>query len=124
MVGEQSWLGVAASLGQTAFYTIRNPFNLLGRIDSLAQDVESIQLTDRVWQVIQEYTQAAGATQELSERFRRMTCAYCGVANQVGESRCIACGAPLGKVQPRTCKNCGFILKAGETICPNCKAPQ
>ncbi|MFN2195669.1 MAG: zinc ribbon domain-containing protein [Anaerolineales bacterium] len=122
-VGEQSWLGVAASLGQTAFSAIRNPFYLLGRLDSLAQDIESIQLTDNVWNVIDAYARNLGATQELSARFRRMTCEYCGVANEVGEKRCIACGAPLGKVQPRTCKNCGFIVRPGESICPNCHAP-
>lgn len=122
-VGEQSWLGVAASLGQTAFSAIRNPFYLLGRLDSLAQDIESIQLTDRIWNVIEQYARNVGATQELSARFRRMACEYCGVANEVGEKRCIACGAPLGNVQPRTCKNCGFIIRAGETICPNCRAP-
>lgn len=123
MVGEQSWLGVAASLGQTAFYAIRNPFHLLGRLGSIAQDVESIQLTDRIWQVIEQYTQSVGATLELSERFRRMVCEYCGVANQVGDNRCFACGAPLGKVQPKTCRSCGFIIKSSETVCPNCRSP-
>lgn len=123
MVGEQSWLGVAASLGQTAFGALHNPFHLLGRLDSLAQDIESIQLSDRVWEVIEQYARTTGATQELSRRYRRMTCEYCGVANQVGESRCIACGAPLGKVQPRTCLNCGFVVKSDEKICPNCRAP-
>lgn len=123
MVGEQSWLGVAASLGQTAFKALKNPFHLLGRLDSLAQDIESIQLSDRVWSVIEQYARATGATQELSKRFRRMSCEYCGVANQVGEGRCIACGAPLGRVQPRTCLNCGFVVRADEKICPNCRAP-
>lgn len=123
MVGEQSWLGVAASLGQTAFGALHNPFHLLGRLDSLAQDIESIQLSDRVWQVIEQYARTTGATQELSERFRRMSCEYCGVANEVGESRCIACGAPLGKVQPHTCLNCGFVVRSNEKICPNCRAP-
>lgn len=123
MMGEQSWLGVAASLGNTAFSAIRNPFNLLGRLDSLAQDIESIQLSDRVWQIIENYARTVGATQELSARFRRMACEYCGVANEVGSKRCLACGAPLGKVQPITCLNCGFIIRSGETICPNCKTP-
>lgn len=122
-LGEQSWLGVAASLGQTAFGALRNPFHLLGRLDSLAQDIESIQLSDRVWNVIEQYARTTGATQELSKRLRRTTCEYCGVANQVGEGRCIACGAPLGKVQPRTCLNCGFVVRSGEKICPNCRAP-
>jgi predicted Zn-ribbon and HTH transcriptional regulator len=122
MVGQQSWAGLAASLGKSAFLALRNPFHLLGRIEDIAHDIESLQLSERVWQVIEQYAKAAGATQELSERLRRMTCEYCGVANEVGEGRCIACGAPLGRVQPRTCLNCGFVVRSNEVNCPNCKA--
>ena len=39
-IGQQAWLGVAASLGQTVFSAIRNPFSLLHRLDDLAQDIE------------------------------------------------------------------------------------
>jgi hypothetical protein len=119
-IGNQALLGVAASLGQTALSAIRNPWGLLGRLDDLAQDIESIKLSDQVWHVIETTALAAGASFELSERLRRMVCAYCNVANPVGEASCIACGAPLGNVQPRTCLNCGFVVKSGETICPNC----
>ena len=35
-IGEQAWMGVAASLGQTAISALRNPFSLLGRLDDLA----------------------------------------------------------------------------------------
>jgi len=45
-IGEQAWLGMAASLGQTALSAFRNPFNLLGRLDDLAQDIENIQLQE------------------------------------------------------------------------------
>ena len=47
-VGEQTWLGTAASLGRTTMATLMNPWNLLGRLDDLAQDVENMQLTERV----------------------------------------------------------------------------
>src|SRR5512145_521691 len=50
-IGQQAWLGVAASLGTTAFWALRNPFSLLGRLDDLAQDIENLQLGERVWQV-------------------------------------------------------------------------
>ena len=40
-VGEQSVLGVAASLGKSAWLVLRNPLNLLGRIDDIAQDIEN-----------------------------------------------------------------------------------
>ena len=120
-IGNQEWLGIAASLGQTAFEALRNPWNLLGRLDDLSQDIENLQLTDQVWAVIENYARTAGATFELSDRLRRLVCSYCNTANPIGEPNCIACGAPLGDVQPRTCKNCGFVVKSNEAICPNCK---
>ena len=122
-IGKQSWLGVAASLGTTAIATLRNPFSLLSRLDDVAQDIESLQLIDTIWEVVENVAYSAGASFELSERLRRLVCAYCQTANPVGEPRCIACGAPLGSVQPTTCIHCGFVLKQGENICPNCKRP-
>ena len=50
-VSEQAWLGIAASLGFTALRAIRNPFSLIGRIDDLAQDIESLQLDEDIWEV-------------------------------------------------------------------------
>jgi predicted Zn-ribbon and HTH transcriptional regulator len=122
-VGEQAWLGIAASIGTTILSVWRNPFNLIHRLDDIAQDVENIQISDQVWQVIENYAQMRGATFELSKRFRRMTCGYCETANPVGESRCLACGAPLGDVQPDTCQNCGYVVSRDEEICPNCAQP-
>lgn len=119
-LGEQAWLGVAASLGMSALTALKNPFSLLGRLDDIAQDLESLKLRERVWQVISKAARAAGASAELTENLRRTTCEYCHVANPVGEPSCIACGAPLGRVQPNTCRNCGFVLKAGQKRCPNC----
>jgi RNase P subunit RPR2 len=122
-IGRQAWFGVAASLGSTALQALRNPLSLIGRLDDLAQDIENLQLTEQVWQTIQEAARAAGASFELSERLRRLVCDYCETPNSIDETACIACGAPLGSVQPTTCLHCGFILKARETICPNCKRP-
>lgn len=119
-LGQQAWLGVAASLGQTALSALRNPFNLLNRLDDLAQDIENIQLSDRVWKVIDRAVANAGASKELSEKLARVACEFCGTANPVGEGACIACGAPLGKVQPATCPNCGFVITGRELLCPNC----
>ena len=120
-IGRQAWYGVAASLGMTALKMMQNPFNLIGRLDDVAQDIENLQLVEQVWKAIDETANAAGASMELSERLRRLTCSHCGVANPTGEPSCIACGAPLGAIQPRTCNYCGFVLKAGETTCPNCR---
>jgi hypothetical protein len=122
-VGEQQWLGVAASLGQTAISALINPLNLLGRLDDIAQDVSSLQLNEKVWQIVVGVVNAAGASLQLSERLARITCEYCGVANPVGEPTCLACGAPLGKQQPKTCSKCGFVLLHDEKFCPNCGQP-
>jgi hypothetical protein len=121
-LGQQAWLGVAASLGQTAWSAFRNPFSLLSRLDDLAQDIESIQLGERTWQVIENTMTTLGASYALSEKLARIPCSYCGSANPVGEGNCLACGAPLGEAQPTTCHNCGFVITAKETICPNCNA--
>ena len=119
-IGQQAWLGVAASLGQTAISALRNPFSLLGRLDDLAQDIENIQLSDKVWKVIDRTVAMAGASHELSDRLKRVVCDFCQTANPVGEGACIACGAPLGNVHPTACLNCGFAVSPTETVCPNC----
>ena len=121
-LGQQAWLGVAASLGQTALSALRNPFSLLGRLDDLAQDIESIQLNEKTWQVIQSTVATLGASYALSEKLARIPCEYCGSANPLGEANCLACGAPLGEAHPTTCHNCGFVISVRETICPNCNA--
>ncbi len=118
---QQSWFGIAASLGYTAITTMRNPFNLLGRLDDLAQDIEYLQLSDEVWKVLEANARAIGTGYELSDRLHRYVCEYCNVANPPGEPACIACGAPLGKMQLISCNYCGFILQHNEFICHNCK---
>ena len=122
-LGQQAWLGVAASLGTTALAAIRNPFSLLGRLDDIAQDIENLQISERVWAVISKAARTAGASAELSENLKRTTCEYCHVANPVGQPSCSACGAPLGNVQPTTCRHCGFVVRPNEKTCPNCKKP-
>ncbi len=123
-VGQQAWMGVASSLGLSALAALANPWNLLSRLDDIAQDVESLQLSEEVWKVLEATAHALGTRYALSQRLKRTVCAYCGVANPVGEPSCIACGAPLGEVQPDTCRKCGFILQPGETVCPNCHSLQ
>src|SRR5512142_1491234 len=51
-VGQQAWLGVAASLGASAFAIWQNPFSLLDRLDDIAQDIENLQMTEEVWRVL------------------------------------------------------------------------
>jgi len=121
--GAQQWLGVAASIGQTVLTTLRNPWSVIARLDDLAQDIASLTLADQVWEEIERVSRGAGATFELSERLKRLVCEYCLTANPINEPSCLACGAPLGEVQPRTCKNCGYVVKPGENRCPECGKP-
>jgi RNA polymerase subunit RPABC4/transcription elongation factor Spt4 len=122
-LGQQDWLGTAASLGQTALMALLRPQSLLSRLDDVAQDVFSLQLADRVWETIERTAQGLGASYQISERLRRLTCAYCSTANPVGSPHCAACGAPLGFQQPVACPNCGFVSEAGTQICPECGRP-
>lgn len=119
-VGQQTWFGIAASLGFSALAAIQHPVRLLDRIDDIAQDIEYIQLKDKVWKVLQANARAIGNGYELSKRLSRVTCAFCRTANPVGEPNCIACGAPMGDLQPTTCPACGFVLNKEDRICPNC----
>jgi hypothetical protein len=117
---QQLWFGLAASLGMSALSTLRNPFAILGRLDDIAQDVESLQLEEQVMKVLERSARQRGTGHELSERLRKMVCPFCTTPNPMGSSRCLACGAPLADVQPQTCLVCGFVTKNTESICPNC----
>lgn len=122
-IGQQQWMGIAASMGVTVLSTLRNPFTLLGRLDDLAQDIASLQLSERIWLTIERTAISLGASHQISERLRRLTCEYCSTANPVGEPHCVACGAPMGPSQPKACGVCGFVTGAGNTTCPDCGAP-
>jgi hypothetical protein len=121
-LGDQQWLGVAASMGQTALSALRNPLTILGRLDDLAQDISSIQLSETIWQAVQRAADAAGASFQISDRLRRTECVYCGAAVPVGEATCPACGGPMGTAQPTSCLKCGFVPPAGAAVCPKCGA--
>ena len=119
-LGEQQWLGVAASLGMSALSALANPMNLLFRLGDIAQDIESLQLKDEVWKVIDQTAFSIGGTLIMSDRLRRIECTFCGTANPVGQPGCVACGAPLGDSHPVTCPRCGYVVAGGFLKCPNC----
>ena len=120
-LSNQMWFGVAASLGLTAISALRNPLSLFSRIDDIAQDVESLQLEEGAWGVIDQTARQHGTGKRLSERLSSTVCPYCLTANPIASARCLACGAPLGEVQPATCLHCGFVVSKEEEICPNCR---
>lgn len=119
-IGQQAWLGIAASLGISTIAAIRNPLSLLNRLDDIAQDIESVQLTETVWNVIDTFARSLGSGYQLSDRLNRYICDYCNTPNPTGEPTCIACGAPLGDIQPLTCKKCGYVVHKNESVCINC----
>jgi len=122
-LSNQMWFGLAASLGLTAISALRNPLTLINRIDDIAQDVESLQMEEDTWEVINQTARQHGTGKHLSERLSRTVCPYCLTANPIASSRCLAYGAPLGEVQPTTCPHCGFVVSQNEKICPNCHRP-
>lgn len=122
-LSNQMWFGLAASLGITAIGALLNPMNLLNRLDDIAQDVESLQMEDSIWEIINKTARQYGTGQQLSERLSRTVCPYCVTANPIAASRCLACGAPLGEAQPVTCQRCGFVVNQKEKSCPNCNSP-
>jgi len=119
-IGKQAWLGIAASLGVSTIAALRNPLSLLNRLDDIAQDIESVQLTESVWKVIDFTARSLGSGFQLSDRLNRYICNYCNTPNPKGEPTCIACGAPLGDIQPLTCSKCGYIVHQNESNCVNC----
>jgi hypothetical protein len=120
-VGQQAWMGVAASLGKTALATMLNPWNLINRLDDLAQDLENLKLAENVWKVVDRSARQTSAKKQVASRLSRVVCEYCDTANEVGAGSCVACGAPMGSAQPRACRFCGFVILRGERACPNCK---
>lgn len=122
-IGQQAWLGVAASLGVSALAAWRNPLSLLNRLDDIAQDIENIDLTTDLWAAIEATARSLGSGYELSDRLKKYVCDYCNTPNPPGQAKCIGCGAPLGDIQPMTCKNCGYVVTPIDAVCPNCKKP-
>jgi hypothetical protein len=121
-IGKQAWLGIAASLGVSTIAALRNPLSLLNRLDDIAQDIESAQLTENVWNVIDTTARSLGSGFQLSDRLNRYVCDFCNTPNPKGSSTCIACGAPLGDIQPLTCPKCGYVVHKNESTCVNCGA--
>ncbi len=59
-LSNQMWFGLAASLGLTAISALRNPLTLINRIDDIAQDVESLQMEEDTWEVINQTARQHG----------------------------------------------------------------
>jgi ribosomal protein L40E len=119
-MGDQEWLGIAADFGKTALDVLQNPWSIIGRLDDIAANVDSLQLPEKVWQSIERFAASKAASTQISERLRTTICLYCNAANPVGTATCIQCGAPLGDVQPGTCSKCGMVNVKEARFCANC----
>ncbi len=119
-IGQHEWLGVAASLGQTALAALMNPWNLINRLDDIAQDITSLTLEEKVWEAVEKYAQTTRVTKTISARLQTVTCPYCNTANKIAAANCEACGAPLGDVQPIACPKCGNVMPPKSRACSNC----
>ena len=90
-IGQQEWLGVAASIGQTAFSALRNPMNLLHRLDDIAR-------------ITCEYCESANPVGEGN-------CCACGAPlGSAYPTTCHRCGFTVSP-EENTCPNCRQKLK-------------
>jgi len=119
-VGQSEWLGVAASLGQTALATLLNPWNLINRLDDIAQDITSLSLDTKAWEAVEHYARTAQTTKTISARLQTVMCPYCQTANKLGAANCENCGGPLGEAQPVGCGKCGNVMPPKSKFCSNC----
>lgn len=119
-VGQSEWLGVAASLGQTALATLLNPWNLINRLDDIAQDITSLSLEQKAWEALEHYSRTVQTTKTISARLQAVTCPYCQTANKIGVADCENCGGPLGEAQPVSCPKCGNVMPPKSKFCANC----
>jgi len=96
---EQDVLGPAGDLLGVGLRALRNPLTAIGRLADVADDLETLSISESVWKAVEHY--AANAREPEGPR-DIVICPYCMTANKVGVLKCPACGAPLGDVQPRS----------------------
>ena len=121
-LGEHQWLGPAADIAESALRGWFRPMSLLGEIAEIADDLQTLQLPQQVWEAVDHYMESAGAKLGLAEDHKLVACPFCGVGNPVGEGQCSACGGSLVSVQPRTCPECGKIVPQNAVFCHRCGA--
>jgi len=121
-VGEQRWLDAATDLAQAGLGALFNPVSLISNLGEIVRDVSSFSLPEQVWKTIESYCDSVGAGLGGSLEQSNITCGYCGVLNEPGAPRCIACGAPMGNLQPIHCHVCGLSAPYNAKTCKRCGA--
>jgi ribosomal protein L40E len=121
-IGEQQWLGPAADLLQAGVKGWLNPLSLIGELSEIAEDIQTLQLPQQVWETVDQYARSAGARLGLAEEDRLVACPFCGIGNPVGAGQCKACGGSLVSVQPKACPKCGQLSPPTAVFCNRCGA--
>lgn len=107
-LAQQRWADAAASLVITGLGALLSPLSLLGPIDDIARDVGKLTSPDQVWETVEHYSDSVRAKLGMWEKELVVTCAYCGVGNEIGLGKCSACGGSLAKLQPIACPQWGL----------------
>jgi hypothetical protein len=121
-MGQQQWLGPAADLLQAGVKGWLNPLSLISEISEIAEDIQTLQLPQQVWESIDQYARSAGARLGLAQEDRMVTCPFCGIGNPVGVGQCKSCGGSLASVQPKACPKCGQLSPYSAVFCNRCGA--
>jgi len=119
-MGEPQWLDIAADLVQTGLGALLNPWSLVHEVDDVARNVQDLNLPQEIWATVDQYARTVGSRPALPPEPVAVTCPYCRTGNEIGEGRCVSCGAPLGDAQPVRCPSCNRLLPAGTARCPKC----
>ncbi|HEC22967.1 MAG TPA: zinc ribbon domain-containing protein [Chloroflexi bacterium] len=122
-LGEHQWLGPAADLLDAGLRGWFRPFSLLGELSEIAEDIQTLQLPQQVWEAVEHYVESVGAKLGLAEEDRMVACPFCGVGNPVGAGQCSACGGSLAGVQPKACPQCGKLSPPTARFCSRCGTP-
>jgi hypothetical protein len=121
-LGEHQWLGSATDLLEAGLKGWFRPVSLLGEMAEIADDIETLQLPDQVWEAVEHYVESVGAKLGLAAEERMVACPFCGVGNPVGAGKCSACGGSLVDVQPKGCPQCGKLMPHTAQFCSRCGA--
>ncbi|NDJ52728.1 MAG: zinc ribbon domain-containing protein [Chloroflexi bacterium] len=97
-IADHNWVGSATDLLSEGARSFRNPMRLLGRLNDVVEDVQTLQLPQQVWLAIEAYVEKALLNPDLPQDY--VVCPYCNTPNEIGVLVCPACGGSLADVQP------------------------
>ena len=96
-VGDLNAAGAAGDLLEVGVRGLHNPLTLLGKLSSLSDDLETLQLPKAVWEAVEHYAANVPEPQGPKDI---VVCKYCNTGVKVGILTCPACAASLADQQP------------------------